>query len=379
MQVVAVTDPLELGFGRQAMIGVRATGDLEPVADALAAMDEVDYVVVAAGSFDLLVEVVAESDEHLLEWCPSGSARSPGAAPPRRSSTSSCASRPTRGACADLRSSWLSHPHRRTPTSRCGTRRRRRLVPRPPLPGDVDADVAIVGAGFTGLWTAYYLLAADPTLAGRRPRGGDRRLRRLRAQRRLVLGAVPGVARQAGAAARRRPDARARTTARRHARRPSTRSAGSPRPRASTRRTARAAPSWSPGPTCSCSAPRDEVAHARSWGRGEDQLRLLDRDEPRTWSRAERVVGATYTPDCAAIHPARLVRGLASAVERRGGHLLRAHPRSGASSRAGSVTDHGTVRADVVVRATEGYTPALPGQRRGCRPGLLARSSPPSR
>ena len=66
MQVVAVTDPLELGFNRQAMIGVKATGDLDPVAEALAAMEEVDYVVVVAGSFDLLVEVVAESDEHLL-------------------------------------------------------------------------------------------------------------------------------------------------------------------------------------------------------------------------------------------------------------------------------------------------------------------------
>ena len=67
MQVVAVTDPLELGFNRQAMIGVKATGDLAPVADALVAMDEVDYVVVVAGSFDILVEVVAESDEHLLD------------------------------------------------------------------------------------------------------------------------------------------------------------------------------------------------------------------------------------------------------------------------------------------------------------------------
>ena len=67
MQVVAVTDPLELGFSRQALIGVRATGDLEPVTDALVAMEEVDYVVVAAGSFDILVEIVAESDEHLLE------------------------------------------------------------------------------------------------------------------------------------------------------------------------------------------------------------------------------------------------------------------------------------------------------------------------
>jgi len=67
MQVVAVTDPLELGFARQAMIGIRAHGELEPVADKLAAMDEVDYVVITAGSFDLLAEVVCESDEHLLE------------------------------------------------------------------------------------------------------------------------------------------------------------------------------------------------------------------------------------------------------------------------------------------------------------------------
>ena len=67
MQVVAVTDPLELGFARQAMVGVRVTGRLEPVADAIAALEEVDYVVITAGSYDLLVEVVCESDEHLLE------------------------------------------------------------------------------------------------------------------------------------------------------------------------------------------------------------------------------------------------------------------------------------------------------------------------
>jgi len=67
MQVVAVTDPLELGFARQAMIGIRANGPLEPVADAVAALDEVDYVVITAGSYDLLVEVVCESDEALLE------------------------------------------------------------------------------------------------------------------------------------------------------------------------------------------------------------------------------------------------------------------------------------------------------------------------
>jgi Lrp/AsnC family transcriptional regulator for asnA, asnC and gidA len=67
MQVVAVTDPLQLGFARQAMIGVTVEGPLEAAADALAEMEEIDYVVITAGSFDLLAEVVCESDEHLLE------------------------------------------------------------------------------------------------------------------------------------------------------------------------------------------------------------------------------------------------------------------------------------------------------------------------
>jgi Lrp/AsnC family transcriptional regulator for asnA, asnC and gidA len=67
MQVVAVTDPLELGFARQAMVGIEVTGPLDQVADSLAELDEVDYVVVTAGSYDVLVEVVCESDDHLLE------------------------------------------------------------------------------------------------------------------------------------------------------------------------------------------------------------------------------------------------------------------------------------------------------------------------
>ena len=67
MQIVAVTDPMTLGFRRQTMIGVRCSGDLERVADQLAAMDEIDYVVIIAGSFDLLIEVVCEDDDQLLE------------------------------------------------------------------------------------------------------------------------------------------------------------------------------------------------------------------------------------------------------------------------------------------------------------------------
>jgi len=67
MQIVAVTDPMTLGFRRQTMIGVRCSGNLEQVAEQLAAMHEIDYVVITAGSFDLLIEVVCEDDDELLE------------------------------------------------------------------------------------------------------------------------------------------------------------------------------------------------------------------------------------------------------------------------------------------------------------------------
>jgi Lrp/AsnC family transcriptional regulator for asnA, asnC and gidA len=67
MQIVAVTDPLTLGFRRQALIAIKCDGDLEKLASHLADMDEIDYVVVTAGSFDLLIEVVCEDDDHLLE------------------------------------------------------------------------------------------------------------------------------------------------------------------------------------------------------------------------------------------------------------------------------------------------------------------------
>lgn len=66
MQVVAVTDPLTLGFGLQAMVGVGVDGDLREVAANLSKVDEVSYVVVTTGRFDLLVEVVCRDNEHML-------------------------------------------------------------------------------------------------------------------------------------------------------------------------------------------------------------------------------------------------------------------------------------------------------------------------
>ncbi|MXP23078.1 AsnC family transcriptional regulator [Gordonia sp. HNM0687] len=66
LQIVAVTDPLKLGFSRQALIGIRCTGNTEALAEQLAICAEIDYVVLTAGSFDILIEVVCEDDDHLL-------------------------------------------------------------------------------------------------------------------------------------------------------------------------------------------------------------------------------------------------------------------------------------------------------------------------
>lgn len=67
MQIVAVTDPMQLGFYRQAMVGVRVSGDMRSVADSLSALSAVEYVVMTAGAFDILAEVVCESDDDLID------------------------------------------------------------------------------------------------------------------------------------------------------------------------------------------------------------------------------------------------------------------------------------------------------------------------
>jgi Lrp/AsnC family transcriptional regulator for asnA, asnC and gidA len=67
MQIVAVTDPMQIGFNREAMVGIEIDGDIEAVADVIEKMPEVSYLVITAGSFDILLEVVCEDDEALLE------------------------------------------------------------------------------------------------------------------------------------------------------------------------------------------------------------------------------------------------------------------------------------------------------------------------
>jgi Lrp/AsnC family transcriptional regulator, regulator for asnA, asnC and gidA len=67
MQIVAVTDPMVLGYRRMAMIGVRCEGDTSAIAEKLRSIDEIDYLVITAGTFDVLLEVVVEDNAALLE------------------------------------------------------------------------------------------------------------------------------------------------------------------------------------------------------------------------------------------------------------------------------------------------------------------------
>jgi glycine/D-amino acid oxidase-like deaminating enzyme len=236
-------------------------------------------------------------------------------------------------------------------------------TPRPALPGDTDVDVAVVGAGFTGLWTAYYLAEADPSLRiavleaevagyGASGRNGGwcsalfpaslEKLTRLAdreaalAQHRAMRDTVDEVARVATAEGIDAHVAKGGTIA-----------------------LARNRAQWARA--------RAEVADARAWGRGEDDVRLLDRAEARRVLDGAGTVGATFTPDCAAVHPGRLVRGLATAVERRGVRVYE-QTRAAAIEPGRVRTANGTVRAETVIRATEGYTGTLRGHRRVLAP-----------
>jgi glycine/D-amino acid oxidase-like deaminating enzyme len=232
-------------------------------------------------------------------------------------------------------------------------------TPRPALPGDRQADIAIVGAGFTGLWTALYLARADPSLRiavveaqtagfGASGRNGGWCSA-------LFPASLDSLARRSS-----RAEALAQYAAMRQSVDEVMLAAGAEgidaqMAKGGTIALARSAPQLARA--------RAEVEHARSWGLGEEQVRLLSETEATTVLGATRVRGATYTPDCAAIHPGRLVRGLAAAVERRGVTIYEQTPATEIAP--GRVeTRHGTVRADHVIRATEGYTRTLAGQRR---------------
>ncbi|HKE97588.1 MAG TPA: FAD-dependent oxidoreductase [Actinomycetes bacterium] len=240
------------------------------------------------------------------------------------------------------------------------------LAPSParaPLGGDLDVDVAIVGGGYTGLWTAYYLALADPALrvavleqeiagfgaSGRNggwcsalfPVGLERLARAsdrptAAAFQRALFAAVDEVG---AVAAREGVDAH-----------------------------------WAKGGSVVLATTPTQVPRLRAWveerrafGFGEDDFRWLDAREAAAHVRVPACHGATWTPHCASVHPARLARGLAEAAQRRG---VRVHERTRALDLAPRRvrTAAGTVTAEVVVRATEGWTPRLPGLRRALLP-----------
>jgi glycine/D-amino acid oxidase-like deaminating enzyme len=235
-----------------------------------------------------------------------------------------------------------------------------RLDPRPPLDGDLEVDVAIVGAGYTGLWTAYYLLEGDPGLrvalveaeiagfgASGRNGGWCSALYPVSpstlsaevgrdaaaAQYRAMRTSVAEVVRVAAAEGIDADIALGGTVV-------LTRSAAQ------------------------LDRARREVAEAGEFG---IELALLDETAARARLDATGVIGATYTPHCAAIHPGKLVRGLADVVCARGAALYE-------RTRAAGLAPHevrtatGTMRAAVVVEATEGYTARLPGRSRRLAP-----------
>jgi glycine/D-amino acid oxidase-like deaminating enzyme len=233
------------------------------------------------------------------------------------------------------------------------------LVPRPRLEGAVECDVAIVGAGFVGLWTAYRLARADPTL---RIRVLEAEVAGFGAAGRNAGFASAGIAgearvyeRRVGADGVRRAeramidaiDAIGAVVAREAidcgwVKSGALRVATSP---------------------AQLERVRAGLDARRARGLGEEDVRLVGADEIATRVRIRGALGGTYTPHCARINPAALARGLATACERLG---VVVHERTPVSALAPGrvVAASGTVRAEVVLRATEAFTIRLPGERR---------------
>jgi glycine/D-amino acid oxidase-like deaminating enzyme len=230
------------------------------------------------------------------------------------------------------------------------------------LDGDLDVDVAIVGAGLTGLWTALHLLQRD------------RRLRVALLERETIgFGAsgrnggwcsallpmeLPGIANRHGAAAATRMLRAMQTTvadvvAFAAQRDPAIAHLGG------TISLARSEPH--------AARLRQALDIKRRFGFGEQDYRWLDADDARRECAASSTIGGVFTPHCAAVHPLRLVHAVADAVQSAGGVIYEHAPVVQIGS-GRATTPNATVRAPVIVRATEGYTRDLPGQRRTLLP-----------
>ncbi len=237
---------------------------------------------------------------------------------------------------------------------------------RPALPGDRDADVAIVGGGFTGLWTAYYLAKRDPSLRivvlekdfagfGASGRNGG-----------WASGLLPASWEQVAAASSRSEALRFQQVAN----------------AAVDEIGAVAAQEGIDGHFAKggylklATSPlqrqrlEQELTHAREWEVDDEDLMWLDRRAASARVNADGVFAGLFNPHCAAIHPARMVRGLADVVERMGVAIHEDTEVTAIEPGSPAVvsTTRGTVKAEVVVRALEGYTSALPQYRRALVP-----------
>ena len=232
-----------------------------------------------------------------------------------------------------------------------------------PLPGAADADVAIVGAGYTGLWTAYYLIRADPSL----------RIAIVEAEQ-----AGFGASGRNGGWASALFPASIAALAKRSSRDAAIRMTRAMQATVDEIGAVAAAEGWDigwakGGTVVAARSPlqrdraRAEIDEWRSWGFGENDYAYLDADDAARRIGATDVLAATYTPHCAAIHPARLARSLAREVVAAGVRLYEQTP--AIAIEPGVVrTAHGDVRAPIVVRATEGYTRTLAGEVRTLAP-----------
>lgn len=231
---------------------------------------------------------------------------------------------------------------------------------RPSLPGPAEADVCIVGAGYTGLWTAYYLKRAQPSL------------------RVVVLEAVfagfGASGRNGGWLSNLMPGSRER-----YARGPRGRAGVVDFQRQLNERVDEVAAVCAAegidaglvkgGNLAVATSPaqlerlRQRLAHDRAWDAGPEDARWLSASEVRDRINVADAQAAIFNPHCARIQPARLAAGLARAAERAGVEIYEATPVTGITS-GRARTPFGDVRAPAVLRATEGFTSRLPGLRR---------------
>ncbi len=232
-----------------------------------------------------------------------------------------------------------------------------------PLAGDATADVAIVGAGMTGLWTAHHLLQREPTL---RVVVVDRESIGFGASGRnggwcsaLLPMSLPTLAARYGEAATRRMQDAMHSTVGEVAAFAAAHGVDDAVHLGGTVTLAR-------NPV-QVERLRERLTTYARFGFGDEHHRWLDPDEARVHCNATRVLGGVFTPHCASVQPARLTHAIARAVTDAGGRI---HEHTAVRTIApGRLdTDRGVIRADVIVRGTEGYTVQFDGEARSVLP-----------